>query len=285
MLLWPALLYDPIETFRKLTDRTSDMVSRGHRLFFLGKVYPRDPGAAYYLALFALKTSPEMMLGLVGGAFGLVGIVRKPERRPLLGLFVCYAVLLLVLLISAKKGGRYMLPLYPPLIVLATSGCLDVFGSLRAKLSDARFVQLGLSFALLLFVLRTARLLAIHPFPAAWCPEYPGLRCEEVITMSGAHGLREVALYLRQHHQDGKPATVYKTGYVSGLLPWYKPLMVPNPKQAEYLLSYLTERQRNVRTDEIGPYIEGRNSVLTVELNGIRYADLFLGPAHPDYEP
>ena len=285
VLLWPALLHDPIETFRKLVSRTSDMVSRGHRLFFMGKVHSRDPGAAYYLVLLALRTSPEMMLGLIGGAFGLVGIVRKPEWRPLLGLFVSYALLLLILMTSAKKGGRYMLALYPPLIVLSTCGFLGVFDLLRAKFSDARFVQFSLSFAFLLLVLRGARLLAIHPFPIAWCPEYPGLRCEEVITVSGTQGLREVALYLREHHEGGERAKVYRTAYVSSLRPWYQPRMVRKPKQAEYFLSFLTERQRNWGVAPMMPYIQGRDPVLTVEINGVRYAELFLGPAHPDYHP
>ena len=281
--LWPTLWSDPVETIRRLTSRTSDMVALGHRVFFLGDVYQRDPGASYYLALFFTKLSPEMALGLGLALVGLVAGGRSERQRPLLGVVVSYAVLLLALMTAAKKGPRYMLPLYPPLVLIATNGFLRAYERLRARGNGARWFRGGLALVALLIALRAARLVVLHPMPIAWCPEYPGLRCERVVTMGSGEGLREIALYLREHHYDEDRAKVYITGYGPGLRPWYNPHFVPKPAAAEYFLRYLSEAQRNIRTAEMAPYIEGQQPVATVVLNGIRYAELFLGPAHPSY--
>jgi hypothetical protein len=124
----------------------------------------------------------------------------------------------------------------------------------------------------------------LHPLPVCYCPEYPGLRCEELITTGGGQGLKEVALYLRAHHAQTRRAKIYDTPYVKGLLPWYEPQLVAKASDAEYLLSYLSEKQRNVGTKGIQRYSKGQLPLLTVDLRGVRYAELYRGPRHPDYK-
>lgn len=281
VLLWPSLLHDPVFTLENLVSRTEEMVERGHRLFFFGEVHQKDPGAAYYLALFALKTSPETLLGAIVAATSAWRLWRSPARLKWIGLFICYALVLVALLASSKKGARYFFPLFPLLMLVAAFGWLEAVGWLRRRLGP-RYLALAVSLGAAALAGRGSRLIALHPIPTAYCPEYPTIACEEIITMGGGQGLREVALYLREHHR-GSPAKVYDTPYVKGLLPWYKPTLVSKPSEAEYLVSYLSEKQRGVGASGIRSVTRGTRPVFSVQINGIRYADLFLGPRHPEY--
>lgn len=281
-LLWPSLLFHPLWTLDSLLERTGTMVAKGHRLFFLGKIYQRDPGGLYYLALWFTKTSPEAMLGFLATGCGLL-FATKDTRRLIVGALLCYLPILIALVVSSKKGSRYLLPIFPLMITAAAVGVTDAVRWCSAKTSKIPVMRTALLLGLLAFGLRAARLGSLHPMPVAWCPEYPGLRCERVITMGGGQGLREIALFIKEHHPGKSVPRVYDTPYAKALRPWLRAKIVRRSKQADYFIRYLSERQRNVGVRAMRRHIRRQKPLITVQYDDITFAELFLGPHHPDY--
>ena len=107
-VLWPALWVIPTEVFLKLREGIIDTgVIEGHSQLYFGK-YVLDPGLTYYPIVFLLKSSPYLLLGLLGSY-----LIR--DKFDKFKMFIFYAALFaffyfVEMSLPTKKLDRYLLP-------------------------------------------------------------------------------------------------------------------------------------------------------------------------------
>jgi hypothetical protein len=278
-LLWPALLADPVETLSRVMRATNQTVGRGHVEFSWGKVHEHDPGAAFYGGVMLMRLTPEVLwLGLLGLAL----CWRWPRRSlvVLAALACAYLPPAVGLLESAKKADRYALLFFPFITYVAATGVVDVASRLplRARWGDRAGIVLG-CLATLWFGARALRLASVHPVPIAWCASYPGLRCEEVITLGQGEGFRDAALWIKANSPVKTPSVL--SAYAGGavLSPWLSFRKAKDAQKAHFVVAYISsdQRGRDTRT---------RDAALGEPLHEVRFQDrtyvrIFMGGQHP----
>ena len=121
--LYPAMWTAPHKVLSLTARRTVFHATTAHKnpVFFHGASHTDDPGPWYYVYTLAFKSS---WVNLSLALLGLLTLWRlpRPERRSALlalAYIVCFG---LQMTISAKKGLRYLLPLFPMFDVLAGLG-------------------------------------------------------------------------------------------------------------------------------------------------------------------
>ncbi|HEX6765150.1 MAG TPA: hypothetical protein VF103_06720, partial [Polyangiaceae bacterium] len=280
VLLWPALWTTPLEAMSEVLRASRQTVGRGHVELSWGSVHRRDPGAAFYAGVVLMRLTPEVL------AFGVVSLAlawRMPRRTWLvLALVACaYLPPAAALLLSAKKADRYALLFFPLFTLLAIAGLVDLARRLplRGRLAE-RGAAVALVAAGVLLVARLARVAAVHPVPIAWCATYPGLRCEEVITLGQGEGFRDAALWIAENSPVQNPSIL--SAYAGGavLAPWLRFQRVRDPEKAHFILTYIASEQRDAdRTPRSFAVGEPLHQVI---YQGRTYVNIFMGPAHPD---
>lgn len=279
--LWPALNSEPVWAFTELVSKTETMVSHDQEIFLLGGV-ESVPGLRFYVVALVVRTSPLLVAGLLPACWF---ITRQRFSSPWLGLILSYAVFTGVVLLSSRTGTRYMLPLLPLLCALSAMGLITLAGVLRgavAGVTPRRWRAIGLALMVLFAGARIGRIVSLHPFPSAWCPEYPGLQCEELIGMGWGEGMKEVALWVDAHRGQPRPL-IFMRGYGIVMAPWLAYRPVRSPDRAEFIVRYLSEAQRNWDSEAVRPYIQRVPPAHVVRLNGIRFAQIYYGPRHPAF--
>ncbi len=121
----PALWVSPIAVFTDIFGEASRIGLRdGHSQIFFGQISD-DPGVLFYFVVLLLKLSPVLLLGIVLGLFNLFKTQKfKSLLEPNFPIFllVFYVGYFAVMTYSSKKLDRYMLPIFPPIALLATYG-------------------------------------------------------------------------------------------------------------------------------------------------------------------
>ena len=82
-----------------------------------------DPGGAYYPVVWIFRTTPWVVLGLVG----LAARRRSARWRDLLLLGALALVFGVGVTLSPKKFDRYLLPVFPLVDIIAAVGLVTVF--------------------------------------------------------------------------------------------------------------------------------------------------------------
>lgn len=124
-IMFPALWVAPIAVVTDIFSEASRIGLRdGHSQIFFGQT-SENPGSLFYFVVLLLKLSPVVLIGVLLGVRSLVqGHKIKDLITPNLGTFllVFYIGYVVVMTYSSKKLDRYMLPVFPPIVLLATYG-------------------------------------------------------------------------------------------------------------------------------------------------------------------
>jgi 4-amino-4-deoxy-L-arabinose transferase-like glycosyltransferase len=281
---WPAMLYETEESIQQLLKMAKKEVGAGHRIFALGKIHRKDPGIIFYVAAFALRTSPEILLALPFGVW--IALKRRGAARwAFWGIAVSYLPVFFTVVTSPKKGDRYLLMFFPFMCLLAAYAWQALAETLRKKWPWSFKTPVGVfTLAILLIgvlgTARVARLVKVHPLPITWYATVPGWAPEETMTLGWGEGFKEVALFIRDELPKKSRARVYAGQYIVSMKPWvhYRPV---HPKKAHYIVDYISDYQRRIGHGKKAPYIKGKKPLHVVEFNGIEYARIYAGP---DYE-
>jgi len=275
---WPALLLEPRNTLTSLFQQSSDLVERGHRMFAWGRVHPIDPGFTFYVGALLVRVSPEVLAGTIAWFFVEHALPRR-TWRVLAVLGVIYLPYTLAVWFGSKKSDRYVLFLFPLLVVFASVVWEELAWRVR---HSPRFVKHGVAtLAVLagLFVLvRASRLALVHPLPVAWCAGYPGLRCEDVITIGGGEGFRDVGRWIAQHSNTKSPKVLSAYSGGEAMRPWLDFRPPATGDEAEFVVTYIASDQRQldqeIRAFAIGPPLH------EVAYDGRVYSRIYRGPSY-----
>jgi 4-amino-4-deoxy-L-arabinose transferase-like glycosyltransferase len=278
-LAWPALLLDPVQVLRDVFGATTRLVDAGHQTFAWGRAHHPDPGIKFYVGVLLMRVTPEVLLGTL--SFPL--LARHAPRRTLLlsGMLAAwYLPYTLGVLFGSKKMDRYLLFLFPLLVLFASVSASQVLRSATqrgwswTRPAGALFAAL----AMLLLVWRGTRLALVHPVPLSWCAGYPGLACEKVIQLGTGEGFREVALWIRRHSKVKAPKV--RAAYYHGAVmhPWLHFTRVKDAASAQFIVTYIASDQRQ-REQEVRQFTVGE-PLHQVILDGRVYAEIYRGPLY-----
>ncbi len=142
--LYPALWANPANTLHTLSSFAGRRVEMAQRPIFFAGQMTYDPGPVFYPAVFLLRISPIVLIGLAAGLTTLRRL--PPERRLAFLLLIAFAIGFGALMsLGAKKHDRYLLPTFPPLTIAAALGISASAANLPPSLPGrgGRKVRLG----------------------------------------------------------------------------------------------------------------------------------------------
>jgi hypothetical protein len=287
---------DPIGSLSAVLGAATAAAESGHAsgIFFRGTVnVERGLGFAYFYPLTYLwRTTPVVVLGLVLAAWGLIK-KREPFDRPMarftvLALVIAALVFTLGMTMGEKKIGRYLLPVYSPITLIAGMGWV----SLAYWIRDRKIPFLSKhSFALVLIpvvALQMFSSLSTYPY---YFPYYNPLMggsrvAPEVLQIGWGEGLDQAASYLNQ--QPGAEELQVLSWYATGGFSYffdgktldmgYDPDLSDSERKkmdhADYIVVYINQLQKN-RPAELLETLVDRDPVKIIEINGIEYVRIY----------
>lgn len=303
VLLWPAMWVKPVEIIWSFATDTGKAVLLGHArgTFFAGEALAKrgHPGVLFYPVNYFWRTSPMVLLGLVAFLIALA-TRRAPwrllnERKSALTLLLFAGVFLAAMTIGSKQMDRYLLPIFPPLDLVAAMGWVLTLRSLGSRVpAAARMAVPGVVAALVALqgalAFRTAPYYLTYYNPLLGGPR----RAAEVVLIGWGEGLDQAARYLNgkpnaenmrvmswygdgpfSYFFDGQ-AIHYDDSVLTEILRvWRDPesTEVGNepPDFPDYLVLYINQWQRDLAPKEI----LSRQPEHVVRLAGVEYARIY----------
>ncbi len=287
--LWPAMWIDPLGTVGRVLDTAIGYAEEGHEPgnFFLGRPV-HDPGWAFYPTAVLFRTTPLALLGLIGGLIGMAR-VGKGERRLGLALLLLYSLLFGIFMgLGKKMFDRYLLPIFPPLEIVAAAGLVWMGEALWARLPGRLrpLLLTGLPVYLIVLIVRLVLVLPHHPhYLTYYNPLLGGApRARQVLLMGWGEGYGEAASYLNaQPGAQDLQATVPGFPVFAALfrgetrdMRWY------SVWESDYVLAYVSQVQRErdkVSTTEYydDPQVQPEH---VVTLHGVDYVWIYRNEHH-----
>ncbi|MHB0859201.1 MAG: glycosyltransferase family 39 protein [Anaerolineae bacterium] len=292
VLLWPSMWVAPIGTLREVLGLSLSYAADpgdATTAFFLG-VTTSTPGAIFYPVMLYFRATP---LVLVGAALALLGLAVRPapedpgaNRRWLTWALLGYGILYLVVItLSAKKFGRYMLPATLALDMLAMLGLVGTLDTLaraasRSLRSAGWLQEAGTGTLACLLVVASAGALLGPLAPAHYLAYYNpwagGLsEATKSVPVGWGEGLEQVAAYL-----TGLPEaedTVVATWSVAAIAPSFPgrvtTLTAENLPAADYVLLYLGDIQASLPLAE--RFYGQERPEFVARVCGVEYAWLY----------
>jgi len=282
--LWPALWVDPLSTLKKVLGSAVGYAQEphGHSNYFWFAIRP-DPGPAFYPVAWAFRTTPWVMLGLV-----LLAIARR--RRALWTRVIPLALFAVAfgafMTIGAKKLDRYLLPIVPPLDILASVGLTGLFG-LAEDLPAPRWRKMAPTAILaVLAVTQLALLLPYQPyFFSYYNPALGGPRAATRVLLVGwGEGIEKAAAYLNA--QPDAESFHVNTSHISQLAPLFRghtsSMKELDLAESDYYVFYWNSIQRRRDPETLDRFYGVVEPEHVVSAHGIDYVWIY---ANTLYQP
>jgi 4-amino-4-deoxy-L-arabinose transferase-like glycosyltransferase len=259
-----------------------------------------DRDSFYYLIVIPFHLTPLSTIGLLAGlGMGVTGFIQwrrgiqslAVQHLPFLLSLLAYVVLFVApVSLVARRGDRYILPVYFALDVLAALGLwwgVTTIGkawlSLRGQ--GCSVFQTGHTFASvsLVLALQIAFVGLYHPYYLTYYnPLVGGYRTAPYLLNVGwGEGLDQVAAYLNQkpNAADLTVASWYSWQFDYFFRGHSIDLASNNPVNgADYTVFYINQVQRGFPSRELLDYFEDRVPEKVITLGGIDYAWIYPGP-------
>jgi hypothetical protein len=289
VVLWPAMWLDPFGTLLRMSAEMSEYVERHTTInYFWGRPVD-DPGPLFYPVAFLFRTTPAVLVGLVGAAIAAWRRA-KPFDQPItrqlaLGLFTFALVLTLGMTIGAKKFDRYLLPAFPALDVLAALGWVAVGHWGMRRLGDSISINLPISSILLLAAFLIHGLLGFVHYPyylTYYNPLTGGARTASLVLFAGwGEGLDQAARWLNAQpnaenlrvvawYADGPFSYFFRGQEVtvgeSSPLYWL---------DTDYTVVYVNQWQRQLPSPEAIAYFAEQTPVYSVRNGGLDLVHIY----------
>lgn len=284
---WPALWVDPLGTFARMASgvaREADTAPTWGD-FFAGQV-SKAVGPLFYPLVTALRLSPITLGGLVllGAEASRRGVRSRtgtPVNRPpaaswpgKAGVLLAFCVTFtLGMAVSPKQADRYLLPVYPILVILAALG-------LRLTLRRLCAERLRLPATLGLALGQAALVASVQPYPLSFYDPLLGgaSAARQAVLVGWGEGLDQIAAYLDR--QPDAAALTVATMYADVVPAQFRGAGVPlrDWPQADYLVDYVNMEQRQVVPEPLRTAIRGEEPLYTARINGLDYAYLYRIP-------
>lgn len=303
---WPAMWVQPYQTLRSVLEMAQRYAQEGHdsAVFFNGEIIESGEMRLGYLHFYPLtylwRSTPVTLLGLL---LAIWGWARKASpfdqasaRLAGRGLVLIVLTFSLLMTVGTKKFDRYLIPIYPPLDVLAGMGWV-AFAHWLARSLSRRGATAGMRSAVivlsLFLVVAGQAALAYTTFPyylSYYNPLMGGPRAaSRVMQIGWGEGLDQAGRYLKEKENPRKLNVIswYALGSVSYYFPGEVRYFRKNPvldgheldklNESDYAIIYVNQWQRNLATPAL-EYLSQFSPEHTVWINGIEYARIYKLP-------
>lgn len=303
--LFPALWVDPVGVLRDIYT-VMLVYSEGHTNpnFFMGRIV-NDPGLFFYPVIYYFRATPAAVVGLllaiVMGARHLPPFDRPEVRQAAAGMLIFALTFTVAMTLIGKKFDRYLLPVFPLLLTLAAAGwyglataagrwfaertwiagSADQVGTLRQRTACVTAFTLIIAGALTLlhgvFVVRT------YPYYINYYNPLAGgnQAAHRLLFYGWGEGLEQVGAWLNQQPDASNLSAVswYSDGPLSFTFQGHAVGVDYNSRinwlDADYLVLYVNQIQRNIPTASTVGYFLRQTPVYEVTLDGIVMARLY----------
>ncbi len=290
-ILWPSMWTRPIFTMQSIM-RNLDVVSAGHPggIFWGGRQTDQNP--FYYLIVFPYHLTPLTSFGVIGALVMLIAALFARIRRldnwltrilPIALGLVAYAVIFVAPLTAiAKRGDRYILPIFFATALLSAMALWWFFSLLQKRLPQ-RFNLPPTRMVGAVVGLQTIFVLLYHPYYLAYFnPLLGGYRTAPYrVNIGWGEGLDLAADYLNKLDSDQLPLVA--SWYRNQFAVYYDGPTIDLSNHeaaltADYTVFYINQVQRGFPSKEILNYFRQREPVHVVKIGGIEYAWIYEGP-------
>ena len=293
--LFPAMWLDPLGVLGNIYTVMVEY-SGGHTNpnFFMGRAV-HDPGPFFYPVAFLFRATPATLIGLaaalVAGLRHATPFDKPTVRRAVGGMLIFALVFFLGMTVIGKKFDRYLLPIFPLLLVTAAGGWLAMATALGHSWRRRRSSATGFVAPAVIVLIVGGALVLLHGvFTARTYPYYinyynPLLGGNRVAVRTlfygWGEGLEQVGAWLNGQpeatelhaiswYADGSLSYTFD-GEASGVdygsrINWL---------DADYLVLYVNQIQRDIPTATAVDYFLRRTPAFTVTLDGIVMARVY----------
>jgi 4-amino-4-deoxy-L-arabinose transferase-like glycosyltransferase len=295
--LWPTMWSRPLFALQAIFRSNLYGVSIGAHPttgIFWGD-WQTDQSPLYYLLVFPYHLTPLTTAGVLAGlamiGAGLVARWRKPTNwsstvLPLaLGLVVYAAIFVVPISAVARRGDRYILPLFLVSGLLSALALWWLTTLVRKRLPTlvTRFRLTSFYLVGMALLLQILFVLFYHPYYLAYFnPLMGGARTAPYrLPIGSGEGLELAAQYLNDLDREELP--VVAAWYSRQFAPYYQGRTIDLSNQtaaltADYTVFYLNQVQRGFPSQEILDYFRQREPAHVVSVRGLDYAWIYEGP-------
>ena len=274
--LWPAVwVLGPAEVLARVVAFTRETGGQPDEVgsYFFGQV-GADPGPFYYPVSTLFRLSPYATIGLVLAA-ALVWRARGEVRARAGWLLVFVLGFGLMMTLGAKKFDRYLLPVVPILVVLASLGWWLLVD--RMRWPTARLV-LGVG----LVALGVLPLILTFPYPLSYYNPLlgGGPAAQRTVMIGNGEGLDQAARWLNaQPSVTELRVAAHSWDILAGLVAADgEPLRDGIPDDTDYIVTYGRRIQMHRWGPSLERYLAANPPLYTVWINGIEYVHVYPGP-------
>ena len=316
VLLWPAMWVNPVENLQQIFAEATTYAQAGHTtdVYFRGAVFSTNPGRVYnaseqqlygpwanvrmvgdeghifYPLSFLWRSTPVVLLGLALAALGLVlrWSIREEEKLnwTTLIFFLFAGLFTAFIALGSKKFDRYLLPVFPPLDLVAGIGWVRAVRWLAAR-ARSMHVRSAIPHALVLVVaVQALGALRTHPYYLSYYNALMGgsEKAPRVMMVGWGEGLDEAARYLNARpgaeelrvmswYPDGSFSYIFNGETVSAAAEWQQTRDLVFG--SDYVVLYIHQWQRQLPFSEMLAYFQGRTPEHVIRINGIEYAQIY----------
>ena len=294
---WPAMWVEPLNVLSKMFGMAETYASSGHDsdIFFNGQIIAgNDFGLRYfyfYPLTFLWRTTPLVIVGLFAFVMGFIRQI-KPLADPKIRRFstillLASFVFTLVMTFAQKKFDRYIIPVYPPMDILAGLGWVVCILWLKDKLRlRTRTVAVAV-IPVIVIILQAASSLSLFPDMFAYYNPLMGggRKALQVMQIGWGEGLDQAALYLNQ--KPDAENLVVSSWYGLGPFSFFfngKVVNIPTGTiidsdwqaihASDYIVVYVHQWQRNMPAELLAE-LANQTPVHTIWINGIEYVRIY----------
>jgi len=284
VLFWPAIwVLGPIEVLARMIAFTRETGGQPDEVgsFFMGQV-GGDPGPLYYPLATLFRLSPFVTLGLLA-LLVLVGRLSDHERSRAAWLAAFVIGFGAMMTLGPKKFDRYLLPIFPPVVLLAALGwklgiqrvlAVSFLGQRRRAFSAALIVGLSL--------LAAWPLALVYPYPLAYYNPLTGggRAAQRTVMVGNGEGLDQAARWLSsQPNSNDLWIAAHSFDILAAMIPSQgEPLREGIPGDADYIVTYGRRIQMRRWSQALERYFQANPPVFTAWINGIEYVRVHPGP-------
>ncbi len=293
VILWPAMWVKPIDTIQDVFGDMGHYLS-GDAANFIDATEKNEAKQnwSFYPVNILWRKTPVVLAGILFAVLGFIKrwepLGEKTTRRFVQSLILFAFFFIIMMTIGGLKADRYVLPIYPPLILISGLGWVTIANKtqswLKTRTIHPAAKYTGTAILIGVICLQLIETVRTHPYyntyynPLMGGPE----KASEAIQLGWGEGLDQVAAYLNTKPEADELSVLSTNAY--GPLSFYflgTAIQIPSRElspeylsEFDYIVIYVIQWQRGFQQPLLDA-LEGSEPEHVIYLNGLEYARIY----------
>lgn len=293
VVVWPTMWVNPVDTLVQIFGTAEAYATEGHLnpTYFAGTVYEGDPGWLFYPVNYVWRATPITLSGLVlvliAFAVGWHPLDTPERRRTAIALVLFGLLFTAFMSIGAKKFDRYLLPIYPPLDLVAALGWFAPIALLAERPSSWYVRRAAPAVAGIVIALQLFGTLRTYPYYLSYYNPLLGGEetAPDVMLIGWGEGLAEAARHLNDrpdaeelsvsawygdgpfsYYFEGEVRPIRFNSNITNVLRWLT---------TDYVVLYSNQWQRQLPASSLLNHFAEQEPEKVVTIDGLEYARVY----------